>query len=81
MLKANEEASRNDATAWTESSRIMLRPIQSISNTLLNKVGQITLLNHFIYRRLLSIESRIERPIADEMFTFEDAIGRVTPAP
>ncbi|KAK7975353.1 hypothetical protein PG989_013816 [Apiospora arundinis] len=83
MLEANEADRRNDATTWAEGLQVIARSVRSLSNTLLRKVGQVIWLNLFIYQdlrtRLLHLESRIERPIAEEIFTFEDAIGRRVP--
>ncbi|KAK8878773.1 hypothetical protein PGQ11_000067 [Apiospora arundinis] len=79
-LEANEESRNNDASTWAESGRIIVRSIQNLSDTLLRKVGQIAMMNMYFYQemrdRLTTLESRIERPIPEEVFTFEDAIGR-----
>ncbi|KAK8068800.1 hypothetical protein PG994_005416 [Apiospora phragmitis] len=52
---------------------------------LIGKAGQIILMNMLMYQdlrsRLVSLELSIERPIAEEMFTLEDAVGRVAPVP
>lgn len=83
MLEANEAGRRNDAITWSEGLQVIMCSVRSLSDTLLSKVGQVIWLNLVIYEdlrtRLLNLESRIERPIAEEVFTFEDAIGRRVP--
>jgi hypothetical protein len=85
MVNANEEARRDDAAALARSGSIVLSSIQRLGVALLSGVKQIVQLNMFIHRDLLArltiMESRIERPIPEETFTFEDAIGRSAPIP
>lgn len=76
MREVNEEARRNDATTWAENGQLILRGIQLLSGTVLSKLEQMMNLHMFIYRRLTNLELRIERPIPEEFFIFEDALGR-----
>lgn len=85
MFQVNEEVRHNNNTTWAGAGRQIVRSIQTLGDTLLGKVGQIIRMNMLMYQdlctRLANLDSSIQRPIAEEIFTFEDAIGRVVPVP
>ncbi|KAI1873183.1 uncharacterized protein JN550_003436 [Neoarthrinium moseri] len=83
LAHLNEQKRQSDNTTWTQTLSSYVSEAANLSKEVLSLSRRVIFQNLLIYREVMAIRSTqlasIERPLPEEFFMLEDAVGRVVP--